>query len=55
MVIQEVEIVDDKLVLPKGLLRTLKWKYPFCVIPNLNEYSQKIIDLSKEKKRLPYF
>lgn len=50
-----VKIVDDKLVLPKGLFRTLNWKYPFYQIPKLEEYSQRIIDFSKENNQLPFY
>ena len=55
MEIAEIKIVDDKLLLPKRLLKILKWKYPFYRIPDLNEYSQRIIDFSKENNQLPFY
>ncbi|MEZ5044659.1 MAG: hypothetical protein R2828_32485 [Saprospiraceae bacterium] len=55
MGINEIKIVDDKLILPKRILNTLKWKYPFYRIPKLKEYSKKIIDFSKENNQLPFF
>jgi hypothetical protein len=55
MKIEEIKIIDNKLILPKRLLRILKWKYPFYKIPDLNEYSQRIINFSKENNQLPFY
>lgn len=55
MGINEIKIVEDKLILPKRLLNTLKWKYPFYRIPKLKEYSQRITDFSKENNQLPFY
>lgn len=55
MVINEIKLVDDKLILPKRLLNTLKWKYPFYRIPKLKEYSQRTIDFSKDNNQLPFY
>ncbi len=42
-------------LLPKQLLKILKWKYPLYSIPKLSEYSQSIIDFSKKNNQLPYY
>lgn len=55
MELNEVKIIEEKLILPKRLLNILKWKYPFYRIPKLKEYSQKIIDFSKENNQLPFY
>lgn len=55
MEIEEPKIIDHKLILPKRLLTSLKWKYPFHRIPKLKEYSQGIIEYAKEKNKLPFY
>lgn len=55
MKIKKAQIIEDKLTLPKRLLRLLSWKYPFYRIPKLKEYSQRIIEFSRENNQLPYY
>ena len=53
--IEEAQIIDHKLVLPKKLLNLIRWRFPFYQIPKLKEYNQKIVDFSKTHKQLPFF
>ena len=55
MGLNEVKVVDYELILPKRLLRIIKRKYPFHKIPKLYEYSQRIIDFSKQNNQLPFY
>ncbi|PHN02560.1 hypothetical protein CRP01_31795 [Flavilitoribacter nigricans DSM 23189 = NBRC 102662] len=52
---EETKIVGKKLILPKRLTWILNWKYPFYRTPSLDEYSQRIIDFTKEQNRLPFY
>lgn len=55
MEIAETKIIDHQLILPKRLLTSLKWNYPFHRIPQLKEYSQRIIESSKVENTLPFY
>ena len=55
MNIEEIKIVNHNLILPKQLSKRLKWKFPFYSIPQLKDYSQRIIELSKKNNKLPFY
>lgn len=55
MILDDVKIIDEKLILPKKLSRAIKWRYPLYKIPVLEEYSDKIIKLSRKNNQLPFY
>lgn len=55
MKLNQIKIIDSKLILPKKLRRILKWKFPFYQIPKLDEFSREIQEFSKVKNRLPFY
>ncbi|HFA51539.1 MAG TPA: hypothetical protein ENJ95_21195 [Bacteroidetes bacterium] len=50
-----IKIINNKLILPKRLMRALKWNFPFYKIPKLDDYSQKIFSFSNEYGKLPFY
>ena len=51
----KIKILENKLIIPKRLAKKLKWSFPFYKIPKLDDYSQKIIEFSKENNKLPFY
>lgn len=55
MNVEQISVKNGKLTLPDNISRILKWKYPCYSTPKLEDYNEKIIELAKANRNLPFY